>query len=318
MRAPSPALASAAVVTAVSAVVPLFVNYYLLSILFAVLFYIVAAASWNLPGGYGGQFSFGHFAFVGLGAYTAGLMVTYFGVSNYWSPLAVGGVLAGAALSAATAGGLTFMALPLRGAYFAIATLAAAELASLLIIALKFTGGSFGVALPAPKNIALVAYPSYYMMLALAVMGILTTYHLARSKFGLALKCIKLDEEAAEAYGIDTRLYRTLVMVAGGAIAGAAGAVFAYNTEFINTTSVFNITLNLEMMFMTILGGSGTVLSPVIGGVVVSLLDNLVVVAYPFIHLLIVGILLTVMVLFFPGGIPEFVNKRLKNRKKPV
>lgn len=318
MRVPRPGLTSAAVVTAVLAVVPLFVNYYLLSVLFAVLFYIVAATSWNLPGGYGGQFSFGHYAFVGLGAYTAGLMVTYFGVNNYWSPLAVGGVLAGAALSAATAGGLTFVALPLRGAYFAIATLAAAELASLLIIALKFTGGSFGIALPAPQNIALVAYPSYYMMLALAVMGILATYYLARSKFGLALKCIKLDEEAAEAYGIDTRLYRTLVMVAGGAIAGAAGAVFAYNTEFINTTSVFNITLNLEMMFMTILGGSGTVLSPVIGGVVISLLDNLVVVVYPFIHLLIVGILLTVMVLFFPGGIPEFVNKRLKSRKKPA
>jgi ABC-type branched-chain amino acid transport system, permease component len=302
----SPYIATFAFLTAL----PFFLNEYEVSIVFTIMLYIVLASSWNLPGGYGGQYSFGHYAFIGIGAYTAAILVTLFHVNNYWGFYSILGIVAGATASCVLAALIAFISLPLRGAYFTIATLASAELMRFIVENwTSVTRGPYGIELPVPPKISLVEFPTYFFMLALLIISFIITFVIDKSSFGLALKAIKQDESLAEVCGVNVKKYRLLIFMIGGALAGAAGALFAYNTEFINPTSAFDVTTNIEMIFMTILGGAGTFYGPFIGGVILSLLDQLVLANFPYIHLLVVGIVLILFVLLLPEGIPTIINR---------
>lgn len=230
-----------------------------LSFWFTLLKFVVLAQSFNIIAGYTGYVDFGHVAFFGLGTYVAGILLWKFHLDPLVPliPIAAGIVVG---LIAALVG---LPALRLRGAYFAIAMLSFNE--SVRVIALnipsRLAGGVDGIPYPRIYNPA----ASYYGMLVLAIVATVFTYVMATSRFGIALKAIREDEDAAGVMGINTTLYKVAAFVIAAFFAGAVGGLDFWFTAYTSPELVFNTPMTVEMIAMTMFGGAGTVLGPIIG-----------------------------------------------------
>lgn len=285
---------------------PLFASDYHLSFLLQLYMMIALAQSWNLISGMTGYVSFGHTAFFGAGAYTGALLLEQ-GVP-WWLA-----VPAGAGLALLVAAPLGLLTLRLRGPYFAIAMLGLNELGR-LVAALwsDVTHGGEGISL------APVLLPSlgtnYFVMLALAVMASLLIAVVYRSRFGLELRAIREDEEAAEMVGVNTTRNKVAAFVLSAVLPGAAGAVYAFYTSYINPVSVFAPALNVQIIVMVLLGGSGTLWGPVLGAGIVMLLRELVWAQFPAAHLALVGLMLILVVLYLPRGVLSLGRNRRRVR----
>src|SRR5207302_862004 len=175
-----------------------------LEIRISVMLFGYLGAAWNILGGYAGQFSFGHAAYFGIGAYTSTLLFLRLGVSP-WLGMLAGGVLAAA--FGLAAGYLSFR-YGLRGPYFSLVTLAFAEMLRVIAVNTKAVGSSLGLVIPnrepAPVNFVFAGKLSYYyVILAMAVGAVWITRRVARSKLGYSLLAIRENEDAAEASGVD-------------------------------------------------------------------------------------------------------------------
>ena len=259
-----------------------------------VFMWIALAGSWNLVSGLTGYVSFGHVAFFGAGAYTAGILIA----SSGWSwPLAA---IAGGVAAALLALGIGVPCLRLKGPYFAIAMLGLNEVLRALVSYFeRLTGGGNGLSLPTLD----ATVPVYYAMGLTAGAVTLGARLIIGSRFGLRLMTIREDEVAAEAMGIPTfrhKLYAFLLSAIGP---GIAGALTARDQGYIEPLSVFPLATTITMIVMTLFGGKGTVWGPVLGAAVLFSAQEVVWARYPYVHPLLFGAIIVAVVLAMPRGV---------------
>jgi branched-chain amino acid transport system permease protein len=295
-----------AALLALAMTAPLYVNDYYQSFLLQVFMMIALAQAWNLISGMTGYVSFGHTAFFGVGAY-AGALLLLAGFP-WWLVILKGG---GIALLLAIPLGL--LTLRLRGPYFAIAMLGLNEVGRIAAtLWVDLTHGGDGISL-APDLLPSL-HTNYFSMLTLAVTATLIVAYVYRSRFGLELRAIREDEEAAEMVGVNTVANKVTAFVLSALIPGAVGAVYAMYTSYINPQSVFSPALNIQMIVMVLFGGSGTVWGPLIGAGIVMVLRELLWAQFPAAHLALLGVLLLAVVLYLPGGVLSFARARPQMR----
>lgn len=285
---------------------PLYVNPYYQSFLLQLFMMAALAQAWNLISGMTGYVSFGHTAFFGVGAYTGALLLL---MGLPWWLV----VLKGAGVALLLAVPLGFLTLRLRGPYFAIAMLGLNEVGRIVAtLWVDVTHGGDGISLNPALLPSLAA--KYYTMLILAVLATLLVAYVYRSRFGLELRAIREDEEAAEMVGVNTTVDKVVVFVLSAVIPGAVGAMYAMYTSYINPGSVFSPALNIQMIVMVLFGGSGTVWGPILGAGVVMILREILWAQFPAAHLAVLGVLLLVAVLYLPGGLLSILGERRRAR----
>lgn len=305
--------AIAIVVVAALALVPLLpgaVDSYAFSFLFFVFLYAIMAQGWNLVAGFGGQISLGNHAFFGLGAYTTAILWTgnYLWGSlydshpdiYYFDPVTM--VLGGlAAAVAAVIIGLPLLS-KLRGDYFALGTLGFGEIVKVMFInGGDFTGGAFGVVAPAGTFDTLL--PHYLVGLGLMVGVALAIRLLMRSRYGLALIAVRDDEMAASANGIDVLRVKVAAFAGSAFIAGVAGSLYTYYIFHVGPDSVFDLDWMLLPLMMTVVGGTGTLLGPILGALVMYAVFDLARIVVPDYHPVISGLTIILAMLFLPKGL---------------
>jgi branched-chain amino acid transport system permease protein len=252
------------VVLVIALLGPLFMGDYWLHVFIIAYFYAVLASSWALLSGYAGQFSFGHMAFMAIGAYTTGLLGRYLALP----PLA--GILAGTLAAAAAGLAIGALVLRLKAAYLALFTIAFSEILRIVLRSEpQITRGDQGLMVTPLFGDTLSRVPYYYTMLALMVICLLIFYWLANSRVGLFLRAIREDEEAAAARGVDVVYYKVLVFVITSAIIGLVGTFFAHYT-LILTPSILVLSQTGLVIAMAIIGGVESLIAAAIGGIIIQ------------------------------------------------
>ena len=296
-------LALAAAVVVAAALVPVFANTFVTRLM--ILFFMSAAMaqSWNLIAGYAGYPSFGHVVFFGLGAYTTGLLMR-----GLDAPFVL--ALAAAVVLAVLLALFISPILRLRGAYFVVMTFGIAEAGRELILnGGQFTGGGNGVQLPiAPITIQEINTIFYYVMLAVVVGAAAGTYLITRSRLGYALIAVRENELAAREMGVNTVRAKMIVLLLSGGLAAIPGSVYAYWMSYISAQDVFHITRSIEAVLASLLGGSGTVVGPIIGAGVLSALREFTWSNFNEMSDAVLGLMIIAVVLFLPGGMMTLVR----------
>lgn len=299
-------LGGAAALVAV-ALVPLVVtgsygrHILVLSGIFALL-----ALSLNIVLGYLGELSFGHAAFFGIGAYTSALVALHLGVP-FW-----GGMVAGAAVAAVAGLAIGYLTLNVKGPQFSIVTLGFGAILHLVANNwISLTRGPMGLTkIPPPPSVpvplvGLVAFdrelPYYYLVTALVLASIYAINALVRSRTGRAFVAIRENDALAASMGIDVFRYKLLGFVLATALAGVGGSVYAHYLRFI-APDVFGLYYVAAMVIMVIVGGKGTIVGPIVGAVMFVWLLEVLRVAGA-LRLVLFGALLTVCIIFVPGGL---------------
>lgn len=270
------------------------------------LYGCLMAQSWNLLGGYGGQFSFGHALFFGTGAYAQAIAQIQGGF-NPWLALPL--AIALAALVGLFFGALSFR-YGLRGSYFALVTLAFAEVFRILALSVPFTGAGVGLMLPLKEGAGNMQFGDrsgfVWIALALVTLGLLVTSWLRHSRFGAWLQAVRDNEDAARALGVDPLRTKLGAIGLSAAFMGAAGALYVQVFHYIDPAIAYGSHTSVEALVAAIVGGLGTLWGPVLGALALHLLADLtrnLFGALPGISMVIYGSLLILIVLFAPRGL---------------
>ena len=268
---------------------------------------IMLGQSWNISGGYGGLFSFGHAAYFGTGAYVSALLFVRLGI-NPWLGMLVGG---GVAVLLAFFIGYIF--LRLRGIYFAIATLGFAEVLRIGAINLKkITGGEEGIIfkkIPAIRilNFEILNFVDkisfFYFVLFMVLILFLITYALINSRMGYFLIANREDEEVAESLGINSLKCKVLSLGLSAFFTGITGSFYSNYMAMVAPDPVFGAEISLECLLIVIMGGIGTLWGPAVGSLIYILLTEVITSFFGEIHLLIHGSLLILFIIFLPYGV---------------
>ena len=235
------------------------------------LMYVGLATAWNIMGGYTGYISLGHAAFFGFGAYSLGLMLVHLNIAPGYGPFFL--VPVAGLLTALLAVGIGWIALRTRAATFVIVTIAFMFMLQLLAENLvKLTGGGGGLGLPYAHDWTgdFFNTPYYYAMLLLAVLALVTSWWIRRSKFGLGLLAIRDDEDKALAVGVPTRAFKLTAFVISATLVGMIGGVYAYYVTYIYPQFVVDPLIGISMVLMAFFGGLGTLSGPVIGALLLE------------------------------------------------
>lgn len=268
--------------------------------IFYMMFWITMASSFNIIYGFTGYLPFGYVAFYGLGTYVTAV---------FWSRL--GFPIPAAILIAGGAGVLLSLifapTLRLRGIYFAIVNFSCAMALRILIANLpeKWAGGSFGITLSAAYKPRF----SYYCMFILMIVTIFIVWKLSISRLGIALRCIRDDYEAAEAMGINVSMCRLKAWMLAALIPSIAGGIEAWHTAIIDPDTSFSMMITTKSIVYAMFGGLGTITGPIVGAVFMYTLDDLIWARFPILNLMVLGIFIVALVLFFPRGIVGSITR---------
>ena len=293
-------LLGAVVVVLLLAAAPGIVSAFMVQFLINLFMMAILAESWNIIGGFTGYASFGNVAFFGIGAYTTGVLLT-----RVELPFALALPAAGlVAMLFAAAVGLPI--LRLKGHYFAIATLGVAETMREVVYNLEFTGKGTGLVMPIVRNPLIF----FYSMLGILGAVTLVNWWLSASRFGYGLVAIREDEDAAAVMGINTPLYKTIAFAMSGFFTGLAGGVYAYWITFIDPDAVFKVIITVQLLIMAVFGGTGTVLGPLLGALVLSAVSEVLATQLVTLAELFNGFIIILVVLFMPKGISDLIRQR--------
>ena len=277
-----------------------------LTFIMMALYAALLAQVWNLLGGYGGQFSFGHALFFGTGAYVQAIAQLSWGL-NAW--LALTAAVGAAASVGAGVGALTFR-YGLKSSYFALVTLAFAEVFRILAVSLSFTGGGVGLMLPLRESFANLQFGSrkgyIVLVLGFVVAATLVTAWLRHSRFGAQLQAVRDNEDAARAIGVDPGAVKLGAITLSAAFMGAGGAFHVQVFQYIDPSLAFGSTSSVEALVAAIVGGMGTLCGPLLGAVVLQLLAELTRNLFgqlPALNMVVYGAVLVLIVLFGPRGL---------------
>jgi branched-chain amino acid transport system permease protein len=269
------------------------------------LYACLLAQAWNILGGFGGQFSFGHALFFGTGAYTQAIAQLH-GI-NPWVALPL--ALAASALVGLVVGALSFR-YGLKGSYFALVTLAFAEVFRIVAVSVPFTGGGVGLMVPLRASAANMQFASragyLWLVLALVVIALLVSAWLRHSRFGAWLQAVRDNEDAARAVGVDPFRVKLGAIGLSAALMGAGGAFYVQVFQYIDPGIAYGPSTSIEALVAAIVGGMGTLWGPVLGAVALHVLADLtrnLFGALPGINMVIYGVVLVAIVMFLPRGI---------------
>ena len=293
---------------------PAVLSSYALTIFILILFYGFLGQAWNIVGGYTGQLSVGHAAFVGVGAYTAATLSAEWGLTP-WVGMFVGAALA--AVLGAIIGYLGFR-FGLRGFYFVLLTVAFAEVCRIVESNVDALGGALGLYITFTGNPRQFQFQDqrvyYYIALALMLLATGVAALIERRRFGIYLTAIREDETACEALGVDAFKYKMLAMVVSSFLTGLGGTFYAFYLFSLQPNTVFGIPLSVEIIIRPIIGGAGTLLGPILGSFILTPLGEL---SRQYFgqsglhgaHLIVYGALLVSVVLFLPQGAYPYLRR---------
>jgi branched-chain amino acid transport system permease protein len=256
------------------------------------LMYVALSTSWALFCGRTRYLSLATSAFFGIGAYTGALALP---ASGWWPAIALGAVLA-----AAVAAAMGAAVLHLRGTYFAVLTFGMTEL-------IRHAIGYFEKSVTGTVGRVLTVVPErdtiYVTMLALAVLAMLTSIVVRRTRFGLALLGIGADEQRAQTLGVDTRAVKIAGFALVAAFAGATGAAMSVRWTYIDPPTVFNPFIGFQTVLIALIGGALTLWGPLLAAIVFSVLAETLRLQMPQLYMMALGVLLILCVLFLPEGL---------------
>jgi branched-chain amino acid transport system permease protein len=274
-----------------------------------ILIFALFAMAYDLVLGYTGMLSFGHAAFFGIGAYTTGIMLIHV------YPSVLVSLLAGVVLSSAGALLVGFLSIRRRGIYFTMVTLAFAQM--FYFMAFKWTSltggddGLQGVPRPSLGPIDLTSEIAlYYFILFFVLLSITVGIRVINSPFGKTLQALRENKDRAMSIGYDVNRFRLIVFIISGFFSGLAGGLYALLLNFVPLSSLYWTTSG-EVVVMTIVGGMGTLVGPVLGAVAIILLRDLIsnfTESWSFV----MGLLFMASVLGFRGGMMSIVKDKLK------
>ncbi|ABE36145.1 branched-chain amino acid transport system / permease component family protein [Paraburkholderia xenovorans LB400] len=284
-------------------------DQYLIHLGVLTLFYAVLATSFNLVTGYVGEFSLGHTAFLGIGAYTAAILSTRFGFPM-WCTVPLAGLVS-------MIGGLAIGAITLRlqGPFFVIVTLAFSE--ALRLVAdnwVAVTNGPMGIAgVPQPEWITRLGNVHatqvfFYIVLGIAIVALYLAYRFVYSSVGRAAVTVRENRYVAQSVGIWPFAMAMQAFVLGATLAGVAGGFYAHYISFVGS-DVFGFPFMATMIIMVLVGGKGTLLGPLAGALLVTLLQEYLREAQE-LRLTLFGLFVILIVLFLPRGLMGLVAKR--------
>jgi len=265
-------LAALALLAAVPPLAAAYSEPFYLDLFRRIMIFAIAALSLNLILGYGGMVSFGHAAYLGIGAYAVGVLA-YYGITDGYIQGFV--AIAASSLIALLIGSVSIRT---SGIYFIMITLAFTQMLYYLGISLEEFGGDDGMRLQARSDFAGLidlndATQFYYLVLALLVLAILLVHRIVHSRFGMALQAARSNEARTRAIGVSPYLYRLTAFVIAGAMCGLAGALLVNHTAYL-TPDFMNWTRSGELIFMVILGGIATTSGPLLGAAALLLLED--------------------------------------------
>ncbi|MBM3484222.1 MAG: branched-chain amino acid ABC transporter ATP-binding protein/permease [Alphaproteobacteria bacterium] len=281
-----------------------------------VLFFAMCATAWNIIGGYARQYSFGHAAFLGIGAYVSTLLYLNLGVSP-WIGMLAGGI------AAALAGAIiSYPCFRLRGAFFSLATIAFAEM---LRVWGELTDRLFGILVNGARGLVIppvgsdfwafqfTEKASYaYVAYTLLLITLTIAWAVKRSRLGYYLAAIGDDEEAVQSLGVDTARIKLIALLISAFLTAVAGTFYAQLVLFITPTRAISLDLSVQMVIMAVMGGLGTVFGPLLGAIILVPVGELTRAALggstlQGAHLIVYGVILMLVVRFAPKGIEAFV-----------
>lgn len=256
---------------------PHLLNHFQSGLAVRILLFALLATAWNLMSGFAGEFSFGHAAFFGVGAYTSGWLLIHLGLSPWL------GMVAGATLAAllGVAIGLLSFRYRLKGVYFALGTFALAEVLRIIANGSELVNASRGLTVPirAGTSWSMLQFPSgaaeyFYIALGLLASALVLVIALIRSRWGLLILAVRDDAEAAAAVGIDALRWKLLAIGLSAGITAIAGSFWLQYYFFLNPELAFGSALSIEILLPAVVGGVRTIWGPVIGAVAVVLLGQ--------------------------------------------
>ena len=298
---------------------------YIIGIVISMIMMAALSSAWNILGGYAGQYSFGHAAYFGAGAYTTLILLTHFNLNPL---LCIAAGMVTASIISLLTGSIVFR---LRGHYFALASIAVAEIVRLSALNAEITGGAQGILL---SDVALWGLdlnskiPFYYGMLVVLAITLFITAYLRRSKTGYYLQAIREDQDAAASLGINVSFWKNKALLISAVLTSLTGSLYALYIRFIDTSAVLDLRLSIEIILTAIIGGVGTLWGPVVGALLLvpmaevlrsNLLGDLLVKAglvsetsalgvflkenLAHAHVLVYGIITVLCILYLPKGI---------------
>jgi branched-chain amino acid transport system permease protein len=298
-------------ILAIAIIVPPLLDTYYQHILIVILFWAYLGSCWNILGGYAGQFSFGHAAFFGIGAYTSSLLFVDFGI-NPWFGMFLGGILA--MLLGLFVGYLVFQ-YGLKGPYFALSMLAVAEMLQVVAVNWKVVKAALGILIPLGNSFWIFAFedrlPYYYVILAMTIGIIILTKWVQESRAGHYFVALREDEDAAKALGINIRRYKIIAMALSGFTTALGGTFYAQYYYYIDPHLSFGAPVSVDILLRPIVGGPGTVFGPLVGSLLLSPLSELtrsLFRQYSGLHLMVFGSILIAVIIFLPRGVIGLVG----------
>jgi len=279
--------------------------------------YVTLATNLNLMIGYAGYVNFGNIVFFGLGGYLCVWLVN----THAW-PLVAAALFAGVIVSLV---GLLFGLgiLRLRGAHFALATIGVNEGVKAFVANFTPWGGSTGIYLSIQAyqplgGAAQALWTIYFLLVAVMGLSLALSYGIKNSKFGLGLRAIGQNEDAAIVLGVPTRRYKALVYSASAFLPAVAGALFFFKSAFIQPDDAYDLALSTEAIVAVMLGGQGTLVGPALGAFLYEELRSTLLTAQAFsnFQLVIAGALLLLIVQFVPGGLMGWIYRRWPGMKR--
>ena len=284
-----------------------------IGIMILVFMFGMLGVAWNIMGGYAGMFSFGQAAFFGIGAYTSSYLLLTFHL-NPWIGLIIGGLVA--ALVAAAVG---YPCSNIRGHYFAIASIAFSEIIRIHFNNWSLVNAAEGLTIPMmPESLANFMFhssklPYYYIIMAFLLISVITCYLIATSKMGYYFRAIKESNDVAKVLGINVVKYRLIAIMVSAFLSAMAGTFYAQYILYIDPESVMLGAISVQIVLISMLGGAGSVLGPVIGAAILVPLAEITRVTLGHkgtgVDMLIYGFLITLISVYQPQGVWEWITR---------
>lgn len=293
-----------AVLVVVGALLPIWIDPFLTRVVQLFFFSAGLAVAWNILGGFSGYWSFGHTAFIGIGAFSAAHLVMKLGPFGAGPLSMVLPVLLAGAICGLFAAILAYPILRLRGIYFAIAMLGVSQVVGELVNNVNWFQGGVGVFLQSPVPTGWAPEDFYYYIFGgLLLLCLAVSLAVRSSRFGYALLSIREDEDTAMMLGVATERYKIVAFVLSAALVGMLGAVYGYSVGYFTTYTVFRLDFSLNMIVFCLIGGIGTLFGPVIGTAIMLFITQVLLSRFLDIHLLITGGIVVAIILLMPGGV---------------
>ena len=287
-------------------------NRYAVDIMIRTFLWAGLALAWNIAGGYAGLISFGHAAFFGIGAYTSTILLLNFGVPPWF------GMFAGALIAACAGALLTRVCARLRGPFFILSTLAAGEVVRIAALNWRsLTGGPEGLEIPPVPNVVDMVFKSQWPYVAIIVAYMLAMFALSawieQARYGYYLFATRDNEDGASAIGINPSHTRTAAMALSAATTAIGGTLFAQYFLYLDPTHVISPDISFQFALICAVGGLGTASGPVFGALIIvplsELLRGLLSQSTSGLHLVIYGIIVIVVILYFPSGVSGAIGR---------